>query len=29
MSFMVMLALGRSHALHGDAGIGVESCSSW
>ena len=29
MSFMVMLALGRSHILHGDAGIEEESCPSW
>ena len=29
MSFMVMLALGWSHALHGDAGIEEESCPSW
>ena len=29
MSLMVMLALGRSHVLHGDAGIGEESCPSW
>ena len=28
MSFMVMLALGRSHVLHGDVGIGEESCPS-
>ena len=29
MPFMVMLALGWSHALHGDAGIEEESYPSW
>ena len=29
MPFMVMLALRRSHILHGDAGIVEESYPSW